>query len=362
MPQTHVDPDEDLWQAVLQRDSTRRNDLLYGVRTTGIYCRPGCSARTPLRQNVRFYTSAEDAESDGLRPCLRCKPKEAQSPVVNDRAAAVRRYIRRHIAEPERLTLEALSSHFKLSPFHLQRTFKADTGITPKQYVEELRMQALKEELKAGASVTDAVYGAGFGSGSRVYERVDTCLGMTPKQYRSGGAEVAISYATMTTPLGLLMVGATDRGLCSVEFGDSPEELLLTLREEYPKATISPMQQPPGAQYTAWVRAITAFLDGEKDLGKLPAAVHGSAFQKKVWTYLQTIPSGSVQSYTEVAAGIGSPRAVRAVASACAANRIAMVVPCHRVIRGDGSLGGYRWGLQRKRLLLDAERKLRAEG
>jgi AraC family transcriptional regulator of adaptative response/methylated-DNA-[protein]-cysteine methyltransferase len=258
------------------------------------------------------------------------------------------------------MKLEALSRHFRLSPFHLQRTFKAAVGMTPKKYVEELRMQAFKEDLRSGTTVTTAVYDAGFGSSSRVYERVDTKLGMTPRQYRAGGKDVEISCAAVDTPLGQMMIGATDRGLCFLEFGRTESELLDSLQQEYPAAHISPLSKPYSEQYLGWVEALSAYLEGEKALGKLPVSLHGTAFQVKVWNYLQTIPNGSVQSYSEVAKAIGHPKATRAVASACAANHIALVVPCHRVIRGDGGLGGYRWGLERKRALLDTERKVQS--
>ncbi len=222
-------------------------------------------------------------------------------------------------------------------------------------------MQTFKEELRDGASVTGAVYGAGFGSSSRVYDRVDTQLGMTPRQYRAGGQGVEISYAPVDTPLGLMMLGATDRGLCFLEFGSSRAELMESLRQEYPHAILESMSRPYSSQFLAWIESLSKYLEGEKSLGTLPITLHGTAFQVKVWKYLQTIPSGSVQSYSEVAEAVGQPRAARAVASACAANRLALVVPCHRVIRGDGTLGGYRWGLERKRALLDTERHVLAK-
>ncbi len=346
------------WQAVLNRDSTQDGKFLYGVLTSGAFSRPGCSSRTPNRKNVRFYETAEEAVADGLRPCLRCKPTSVKGDKERDRIAEVRKYIRTNLEERALLKLDALSRHFGLSPFHLQRTFKAAVGMTPREYVEELRMQTFKEDLRRGTTVTDAVYEAGFGSSSRVYERVDTQLGMTPRQYRAGGEGVEISYATVETLLGLIMIGATDRGLCFLEFGNSKSKLLDSLHLEYPAAHISPLSRPYSEQYLGWVEALSAYLEGEKTLGKLPVSLHGTAFQVKVWKYLQTIPNGSVQSYSEVAKAIGNPKATRAVASACAANHIALIVPCHRVIRGDGGLGGYRWGLERKRALLDAERKI----
>lgn len=346
------------WQAVVERDRSQDGVFLYGVLTTKVFCRPGCASRKPLRKHVRFYETAAAAEEDGLRACLRCKPLAGPQ----DKFTAVRQYIRKNLERPELLQLEALSRRFQLSPFHFQRTFKAAIGVTPRKYIEEIRMQTLKEDLRDGATVTEAVYRAGFGSSSRVYERADTQLGMTPKQYRSRGHGVEITYATADTPLGMMMIGATDRGLCFLEFGESSDELVDSLAQEYPAAKRVPLRQPYPEQFTNWMKALSDYLDGERALSKMPLALYGTAFQVKVWTYLQTIPAGSVESYSEVANAIGAPRAARAVATACAANRVAVVVPCHRVIRGDGGLGGYRWGLERKRALLDTERRSLARG
>jgi len=351
------------WQAVQQKDASVDGTFFYGVLTTKVFCRPGCASRTPLRKNVRFYPTAARAEADGLRPCLRCKPLDHQAPgehspeALRQHFQQVCQYIRQNLDNRAALKLNALSARFGLSPFHFQRTFKSVVGVTPRQYVEAIRMQTLKENLRDGASVTDAIYGAGFAAGSRVYAAVDTRLGMTPKQYRTGGENVEISYATADTPLGLIMVGATDRGLCFLEFGDSARNLLESLEQEYPAAKRVPMPKPYPAQFTGWMQALAGYLEGERALSQMPLSLHGTAFQLKVWRYLQTIPAGSVQSYAEVAEAIGQPKAARAVANACGANRIAVVIPCHRVIRGDGTLGGYRWGLDRKRALLDAERR-----
>jgi AraC family transcriptional regulator of adaptative response/methylated-DNA-[protein]-cysteine methyltransferase len=347
------------WQAVQQKDASLDGQFVYGVLTTKVFCRPGCRSRTPLRRNVRFYPSPAEAAASGLRPCLRCKPLEpfgGEADALRRQFQQVCAYLRRHLDDRAALQLSALGRRFGLSPFHLQRSFKSVVGVTPRQYVEAIRMQTLKENLRGGESVTDAIYDAGFGAPSRVYDGLDASLGMTPRQYRAGGANVEISYAQADTPLGLVMIGATDRGLCFLEFGDSAGELLESLRQEYPAAHPAAMAQPYSAQFTAWMQQLAGFLVGERALSPMPVALYGTAFQLKVWRYLQTIPSGSVQSYAEVATAIGQPKAARAVASACAANRIAVVVPCHRVIRGDGTLGGYRWGLERKRVLLDAER------
>ncbi|WP_321476077.1 methylated-DNA--[protein]-cysteine S-methyltransferase [uncultured Paludibaculum sp.] len=276
------------------------------------------------------------------------------------RMQAVCDFIRAH--SEESLSLEDMSRQAGLSPFHFLRRFKAFTGLTPKQFLDGCRLDALKGHLRGGGSVTDAIYEAGFGSSSRVYEKVDTRLGMTPKQYRAGGQQVSISYVSEKTPVGLMMMGATDRGLCFVQFGESEDELTEMLRKEYPKAQLAPMVDPYPEQFRAWMQALAAHLAGEQPSLQLPVDLRATAFQWKVWRYLQNIPYAEVQSYSEVAQGIGQPTAARAVARACATNRVAIVIPCHRVIRGTGELGGYRWGLDRKRALLDGERAARARG
>ncbi|MGC4050457.1 MAG: methylated-DNA--[protein]-cysteine S-methyltransferase [Paludibaculum sp.] len=269
-------------------------------------------------------------------------------------------YIRAHSEEP--LSLEDMSRQAGLSPFHFLRRFKAFTGLTPKQFLDGCRMDALKGHLRGAGSVTDAIYEAGFGSSSRVYEKVDTRLGMTPREYRTGGEKVSISYVAEHTAVGLMMMGATDRGLCFVQFGESEEDLLRMLQAEYPKAQLTAMAEPYPEQFRAWMQALGAHLAGEQPSLTLPLDLRATAFQWKVWRYLQSIPYAEVQSYAEVAEAIGQPKAARAVARACATNRVAIVIPCHRVIRGTGELGGYRWGLDRKRALLDGERAARARG
>lgn len=256
-------------------------------------------------------------------------------------------------------TLAALAARAHLSPFHFQRRFKALTGVSPKQYADGVRVGRLKQGLRAGGSVTGAIYGAGFGSASRAYARADAHLGMTPKQYRAGGAGVAISYAYADTPLGVLMIAATDRGLCFVQFGDNARALVSRLAREYPGADLQPRDLAKDRAFAAWMRSLIAYLEDGRPRAALPVDLQGTAFQLKVWNYLRRIPAGQVKSYAEVARAIGKPKAVRAVGSACARNRVGLVVPCHRVIRGDGGLGGYRWGLERKRTLIDRERAAR---
>jgi AraC family transcriptional regulator of adaptative response/methylated-DNA-[protein]-cysteine methyltransferase len=255
------------------------------------------------------------------------------------------------------LTLADLSKHTGLSPAHLQRSFKAIVGVSPRQYLESLRVKEFKQSLRDQTDVTTAIYNAGFSSPSRIYEKTDAHLGMTPMDYRGGGAGIEISYAAEETPLGLMMIGATDRGLCFIQFGDSKESLLDLLAEEYPRATRTPMPDPPSPEYQKWMEALNAYLAGQKTDLQLPVQVRATAFQMKVWKYLQTIPAGSVESYQEVAKGIGAPKATRAVARACATNTVAMAIPCHRVIRATGALGGYRWGLERKRVLIANEKR-----
>jgi AraC family transcriptional regulator of adaptative response/methylated-DNA-[protein]-cysteine methyltransferase len=279
------------------------------------------------------------------------------------------RYIEEHCEE--RPDLATLAARAGLSRFHLQRTFKTAVGVTPKQYVETYRIGKLKQELRHAKDVTAAVYEAGFGSASRVYERADSRLGMTPKQYRQGGGGVSITYAAIESPVGLgpvgltpvgltavglTMMGATDRGICFVQFGDSREELVEALRREYPAASLQPAADPAPREFRQWMDALSDHLAGARPALELPLDIQATVFQTRVWEYLRSIPYGKVQSYGEVAAGIGQPTAVRAVARACASNRVALVIPCHRVIRGTGDLGGYRWGVERKQALIDRER------
>jgi AraC family transcriptional regulator of adaptative response/methylated-DNA-[protein]-cysteine methyltransferase len=277
-----------------------------------------------------------------------------------ERVRELCRYIETHL--DERLLLADLAARAGLSPFHLQRSFRAVAGVTPKQYVDAARVKRLKSELRDSHDVTQAVYDAGYASSSNVYERAGTQLGMTPNQYRRGGRGVAITYAVAETTLGLMVVGATDRGICFVRFGDSADALANELRREYPSAAVDEMRSPHHADFETWIAALRRHLAGRQPHVDLPLDVRATAFQLVVWTYLQSIPYGEVRSYAEVAAAIGKPKAARAVARACAANEVAVLIPCHRVIRGTGELGGYRWGLGRKRTLIDRERETRAAG
>lgn len=283
-------------------------------------------------------------------------PLIVKNTLKSERVRDACEYIEAHVDEP--VTLKTLAQVARMSPFHFLRSFKSLIGVTPKRYVDEIRLKRLKAGLKGSGDVTAAVYDAGYGSASRVYERAGARLGMTPAQYRRGGAGVTISYATAQTPVGLMMVGATDRGICFVQFGDDPKTLAQQLRREYSNADIKPIENLEDPQLAAWIAALSNHLATGGPHLDLPLDVRATAFQMRVWTYLQSIPAGEVQSYSEVANAIGKPGAARAVARACASNQCAIVIPCHRVIRGSGELGGYRWGIGRKRALIDRERAL----
>ena len=344
---------DECWRAVQQRDAEQDGRFVYGVVTTGVFCRPSCPGRKALRRNVRFYSSAAEAERDGLRACLRCRPAADDSQGNSTRIQAACRYIEQHSGGP--LRLRDLAGRAGLSPFHFQRVFRAAIGVTPRQYQEAVRLGRLKSSLRDAAGVADAVYEAGYGSASRVYERSDRNLGMTPRQYRRGGAGIAITFVALETPLGLLGIGATGRGLCFVQFGETTKQLLEELSREYPAAVITEVTTPTGGM-AGWTTALREYLAGAERRLNLPLDIRDTAFRMRVWKYLQTIPYGETRSYAEVAAGIGQPRAVRAVASACANNAVALVIPCHRVIRGDGGASGYRGGEERTQALLTAER------
>jgi AraC family transcriptional regulator, regulatory protein of adaptative response / methylated-DNA-[protein]-cysteine methyltransferase len=350
------------WSSVLTRDESLDGELFYGVSTTGVYCRPSCPSRRPRRGNVRFFPSSEAAERAGFRACLRCRPNQA-SATSDDAIQRARAYIDRHLSDlsDERITLDLLGTEAGLSPYHLQRKFKASIGLTPAQYIRERKSERLKDELRRGETVSRATYGAGYGSSSRVYEAADARLGMTPATYRGGGAGMHIDYVVARTSLGTLLVAATERGVCAVTLGDDASSLESALAEEYPAAARERVTAP-SSSLGAWVAEIVAGLDGERPRPDVPLDLQASAFQWKVWRELQKIPFGETRTYSEIARAIGSPKAARAVANACATNRVALVVPCHRVVRLGGELGGYRWGIERKRRLLEKERSARESG
>lgn len=348
------------WESVLQRDPTADDRFLYAVTTTGIYCRPSCPSRRPKRDNVAFFSTAAAAELAGFRACQRCRPNRAKSPHRGVERA--RDYIDSHIGDlgEERITLELLSEQTGLSPYHLQRKFKEVVGLTPAQYIRARKSERLKGELKRGETVSRATFGAGYGSSSRVYGDSDQRLGMTPATYRRGGAGAHIDYVIAKTSLGILLVGATERGVCAVTLGNNAKVLESALESEYPAATRKHVATPSDA-LALWVAEIIEAVDSDRVRLDIPLDIQASAFQWKVWRELQKIPFGETRSYGEVASAIGAPKAVRAVASACANNRAAVVIPCHRVVRQTGALGGYRWGIERKRQLLEKERATREE-
>ena len=347
--------DQQRWQAVLNRDAGSDALFVYGVRTTGIFCKPSCRSRRPNPENVTFYADSAAAELDGLRACLRCKPASEQT---DEAAALVRKACRLLQGSMEApLSYKVLAERAGLSAAHFHRTFKQVLGVTPKQYVDELRVEKLKSELRHGAGVTASLYSAGYGSSSRLYERSDGNLGMTPGQYRKGGEGAVIAYVTTATKdFGRLMLAATDRGLCFLQFGEREAELLARLQTEYPRASLRPVTEPHHIQLQSWMDSVNDFLAGQSmTLLGMPVDVRATAFQKRVWNYLQQIPYGETRSYSRIAQELGAPKATRAVAGACAANRVALLIPCHRVLRNNGELGGFRWGLERKRALLDLE-------
>jgi AraC family transcriptional regulator of adaptative response/methylated-DNA-[protein]-cysteine methyltransferase len=325
--------------------------FFFAVITTGVYCRPSCPSRRPRRENVIFFQRRDAAERAGFRACLRCQPerentRDAQSELVEK----ICRYLQRHLDEG--VTLDGLSRQLNLSPFHLQRTFKGATGITPRGYADFCRLESFKGGLRQGRPVTTALYDAGYGSSSRLYERAAAQLGMTPTAYRSGAAGLVIRYDILDTTAGKLLVGATAKGVCTIQFGASAKKLEASLRAEFPAADL----QRDSAFLSPWAEQLRAHLAGRLQNLDVPLDIQATAFQRRVWEYLQSIPYGSTQSYGEIAKAIRQPRAARAVARACASNPVAVLIPCHRVVRGDGKPGGYRWGDGCKRKILQLER------
>lgn len=342
------------WKAIQQRDASQDANFLYGVVTTGIYCKPSCCSRQPLQANVLYFEDGLAARNAGLRPCLRCKPEQPAE--ASTAMLAVQKACRILEATPEdALRCEDLAARVGMSASHFHRTFKRVTGSSPAQYRKRLRVDHLKQELKQGHAVTESVYASGFGSSSRVYEKCGVELGMTPGQYRRGGNGIRISYVAFASPIGTMMLGATERGLCFLQFAETAEQLLQMLRMEYPAAHLHPVNAPYSPELLVWMDAIGCYLRGASDSLMLPIDVRGTAFQLRVWQYLQALPKGEVRSYSQIAVDLGSPRGSRAVAGACAANRVALVIPCHRVLRNNGELGGFRWGLERKQKLLEME-------
>jgi AraC family transcriptional regulator of adaptative response/methylated-DNA-[protein]-cysteine methyltransferase len=337
------------WAAVQSKDESANGRFVYSVESTGVYCRPSCGSRQALRRNVRFHDSCEEAERAGFRPCKRCRPNEAS--LAERHAEAVRRACRAIETAEAIPELRELAEAAGMSRFHFLRVFRKVTGVTPRRYAEKHRAERVRSELRGGASVTNAIYDAGFNSSSRFYEKAPRMLGMTPGQFRGGGAGVAIRYSIGRSSLGLVMIAATDRGICSVRFGESEAALLEELRAGFPLASVA----PAGGDFESWSRAVVEYIDNPRVAPDLPLDIRGTAFQQRVWQALREIPAGKTVSYTQLAVKAGSPAAVRAVGSACAANPVAVLVPCHRAVKSDGGLSGYRWGVERKRALLAKE-------
>lgn len=341
--------EESRWNAVTLRDRAAEGAFFYAVKTTGVFCRPGCSSRLPKRENVEFFEYCKQAEQAGYRPCKRCKPG-ATSP--RERLIALVVQACRHIEASETsLTLDQLAEEANLSPWHFQRVFKKAVGVTPKQYAATHQAQRFRNSLKTEQSVTAAIYDAGFGSSSRAYDSVGVRLAMTPSAYRKGGADLTIQYAIAPCFLGWVIVAVSDRGICAIEFGDNPETLPLQVQQRFSKARL----EAGGPELSAIIDLVISLIETPEIEVELPLDIQGTAFQQRVWSALRSIPSGHTVSYAQIARQIGSPNAVRAVAQACGANKLGFVVPCHRVVRSDGALSGYRWGVERKRMLLRRE-------
>jgi len=341
--------DNEKWGAVLRRDGRFDGVFVLAVRSTGIYCKPSCPARHPKRENVMFFSSPDEAERHGFRPCRRCKPQEATRSPQMDLIDRVCKYMDSNL--DRKLTLSNLSSHVGISQYHLQRIFKRVVGISPRQYVEARRLAKMKRSLRNGETVTKALYGAGFSSRSRLYEKVPNRLGVNPGTLRRGGQGLQIDYTIVDSPLGRLLVGSTERGICAVCMGSTDAEVENALSDEYPSANL---HRNDGSM-RKWVTAFMNYFTGQPFSVHLPVDVQATAFQWRVWKEIQAIPYGQTRTYSKIASHIGAPSATRAVANACATNRVALVIPCHRVIGQDGQLHGYRWGKKRKQTLLSLE-------
>ncbi|SAK42236.1 O6-methylguanine-DNA methyltransferase [Caballeronia hypogeia] len=349
---TATDPifttDESRWQAVVERDDRADGAFFFAVRTTGVFCRPSCASRAPRRENVEFFPTTAAAEAAGYRPCKRCQPTSLPREL-----AIVERACKVLDADPQRrMTLAQLSDAVHVSPFHLQRLFSRIVGVSPRQYQAAQRAGVLRDALQHGHDVTRATHDAGFGSPSRMYEAVPAELGMTPSAYKRQGAGLTVRYATADTPLGVVLVAATDKGVCKIAFGDDADALVDQLGHDFARAG----RVEDAAKMEPFIAQIRAYVQGTRERFDLPLDIGATAFQRRVWEALRRIPYGQTRSYTEIAESVGSPRAVRAVANACASNPVALAIPCHRVIGKDGAIAGYRWGRSRKEALLETER------
>jgi AraC family transcriptional regulator of adaptative response/methylated-DNA-[protein]-cysteine methyltransferase len=337
------------WEAVRRRDAAADGAFYYSVRTTGVYCRPSCAARLARRENVDFHLTCVDAERAGFRPCKRCRPNEAG--LAERHAAAVAKACSLIDAADEMPSLDALANAAGLSRYHFHRVFKAVTGLTPKAYADARRGERVRQELARTETVTQAIYGAGFNSNGRFYAASENLLGMTPTQYRTGGNGNVIRFAVGECSLGSILVAATDKGVCAIEFGDDPDALVHALQDRFPKAHLLGGDRA----FEQLVAKVVGFIEAPAQGLDLPLDIRGTAFQKRVWNAIRDIPAGATASYADLARRIGHPSASRAVAQACASNTLAVAIPCHRVVRRDGGLSGYRWGVERKEALLTRE-------
>ncbi|CFB62174.1 bifunctional DNA-binding transcriptional regulator/O6-methylguanine-DNA methyltransferase Ada [Pandoraea apista] len=347
---TRYATDEAKWAAVVARDKHADGEFFYSVRTTGVYCRPSCGARRARRENVAFHTDMAAAERAGFRPCKRCKPD--QGALDTRHAALVTAACRRIETAEEPPRLEALAADAGLSPHYFHRLFRSVTGVTPRAYANARRAERVRDALPAAESVTSAFYDAGFNSNGRFYASADALLGMKPAAFRAGGKAESIRFAVAQCALGALLVAATSRGLCDISLGDDPEALVRDLQDRFPKAELVGAD----GEFERWVAQVVGFVESPRIGLSLPLDVRGTAFQQRVWQALREVPAGETASYAQIAERIGSPRAVRAVAQACASNKLAVAIPCHRIVHRDGTLSGYRWGVERKRALLANER------
>jgi AraC family transcriptional regulator of adaptative response/methylated-DNA-[protein]-cysteine methyltransferase len=337
------------YQAIVSRDKKADGSFYYSVKTTGVYCRPSCAARLARPENVAFHDTTKDAREAGFRPCKRCKPDEVSlSERHKETISAVCRMIESAEEEP---TLQELADSAGMSTYHFHRLFKSITGLTPKAYAQAHRAKRMRKELERGSSVTEAIFEAGFNSSSRFYEKANGVLGMTPTDFRQGGASVEIRFAVAECSLGSILVAQSDRGICAILLGDDPDELARDMQDRFPNANFKGGDK----EFEKLVAKVISFVETPGIGLDLPLDVRGTAFQQRVWQALRKVPAGKTVSYSELAERIGSPKAVRAVAGACAANKIAVAIPCHRVVRNDGDISGYRWGVERKRTLLKRE-------
>ncbi|MDW5418361.1 bifunctional DNA-binding transcriptional regulator/O6-methylguanine-DNA methyltransferase Ada [Iodobacter sp. CM08] len=336
------------WAQLIARDAQADGRFYYAVLTTGVYCRPSCGARLPRPENVRFFSSGQDAEQAGFRACLRCKPDQAKAAPHTQLIAQVCRQIEIADTPP---SLAQLAQFAQLSPSYLQRIFKAETGVSPKAYAAAHRGQKVRAHLASSASVTEAIYAAGYNSNGRFYEDANQLLGMTPKNFRAGGSNTQIRFAVGECSLGAILVAASQHGVCAILMGDDPQALLLDLQARFLQAELI----GGDADFERLVAQVVGFVEMPQRGLDLPLDVRGTAFQQRVWQALQDIPAGATASYSDIAQRIGAPKSARAVAGACAANALAVAIPCHRVVRNDGGLSGYRWGIERKRALLERE-------